>query len=699
MAEKAFRTSLAGRSIVALVLFVGYYVLAFAVAGLLCLIPVAEFKFTGGLHLSWLPYLFFAAAALILWSVVPRPKRFKAPGPRLTPKSDPRLFEEIFRLARELGQKAPREAYLMPDVTAWVSERGGFMGFGRRRIAGVGLTLLQGLSVDEFRAVLAHEFGHFSRGDTRLGPWIYRTRTTIGRTLQELPALSIFGKTAAAFGSLIQRPFALYGNWFLRITQTISRQQEYSADEISAATAGRETASSALRKTFMTDLALRMYWESVLGPALNAGFLPPFAAGLGQFAEGEAVRGDLTKALSWHIENVRSEPHDSHPSLGERIKALAALPVGREPEPGPPAITLLEDVPRHERELLAFMNPQAGPKLKPIDWGDITAAALIPHWAELAKSHQADLAGVTPRGLPDRFPGLAAWGRELAGTSGWTMTDDQAKSYAAGVVAIAIVTKMIERGWQASYTLGQYTVLRHGERSWKPFKNVYAFAAGEITADEWLRLCDELGIGELELGPGEQTERVEPIQEQSGPSEAAAAHPLASEGQRRTKNIPWVLISLICLASLVMIFRPWSDGGTGSGPYRPSYPPAITDFSQAGGHRADAPDQTPSRTGPRFSLSTDDFGLAARVIKWSSGARFYGATVEVTNRSSKIYNFVMVRVEFCDRAGRIVGTLIADAHRDEYVLPGAVKSFTVTGNGILAFQTARASVVYAAEAK
>ena len=63
-----------------------------------------------------------------------------------------------------------------------VAERGGVMGAGSRRVMGVGLPLLDLLTVPQFRAVLAHEFGHFVGGDTRLGPWIYKTRAAIGRT-------------------------------------------------------------------------------------------------------------------------------------------------------------------------------------------------------------------------------------------------------------------------------------------------------------------------------------------------------------------------------------------------------------------------------------------------------------------------------------------------------------------------------------
>lgn len=80
----------------------------------------------------------------------------------------------------------PGEVYLVGDMNAWVAERGGLMGFGGRRVMGIGLPLLQLLSVSQFAGVLAHEFGHYYGGDTKLGPWIYKTRAAIGRTLAGL---------------------------------------------------------------------------------------------------------------------------------------------------------------------------------------------------------------------------------------------------------------------------------------------------------------------------------------------------------------------------------------------------------------------------------------------------------------------------------------------------------------------------------
>ena len=72
---------------------------------------------------------------------------------------------------------------------------------------GLGLPLMQGLTVSQLRAVLAHEFGHFHGGDTKLGPWVYKTRGAIGRTLMGLSGHSAF----------LQKPFEWYGLGFLRL--------------------------------------------------------------------------------------------------------------------------------------------------------------------------------------------------------------------------------------------------------------------------------------------------------------------------------------------------------------------------------------------------------------------------------------------------------------------------------------------------
>lgn len=46
-----------------------------------------------------------------------------------------------------------RRSYLVPDVNAWVMQPGGVMGFGARRVMGLGLLLMRILSGSQFTAV------------------------------------------------------------------------------------------------------------------------------------------------------------------------------------------------------------------------------------------------------------------------------------------------------------------------------------------------------------------------------------------------------------------------------------------------------------------------------------------------------------------------------------------------------------------
>jgi Zn-dependent protease with chaperone function len=150
--------SLTWRAAIALALTVGFYALALFMVGFLVWLPYASVVYLRLNALTGKLAIFCVIAAfIILKSVVPRPDRFTPPGPELAPDRHPRLFAEIQRTAESAGQPMPAEVYLVPDVNAWVSQRGGVMGIGGRRIMGIGLALLQMLKVSELHAVSRHQ--------------------------------------------------------------------------------------------------------------------------------------------------------------------------------------------------------------------------------------------------------------------------------------------------------------------------------------------------------------------------------------------------------------------------------------------------------------------------------------------------------------------------------------------------------------
>jgi hypothetical protein len=78
----------------------------------------------------------------MVWSLIPRRDKFTAPGMLLARAAHPNLFAELEGIAAALGEKVPGEVYLIWEPNAFVADRGGVMGFGSRRVMGLGLPLL-----------------------------------------------------------------------------------------------------------------------------------------------------------------------------------------------------------------------------------------------------------------------------------------------------------------------------------------------------------------------------------------------------------------------------------------------------------------------------------------------------------------------------------------------------------------------------
>ena len=151
--------SLWPRMILAVILLVGFYVFAIGIAGALLFGIYAQVHYSERISIRLSVVLLFGAGA-ILFAIFPRADKFDPPWPMLDAAGQPRLFRKLQELAAATKQEMPTEVYLVPDVNAWVSDRGGRMGIGSRRVMGIGLPLLQILSISELAAVLAHEFGH-----------------------------------------------------------------------------------------------------------------------------------------------------------------------------------------------------------------------------------------------------------------------------------------------------------------------------------------------------------------------------------------------------------------------------------------------------------------------------------------------------------------------------------------------------------
>lgn len=482
--------SVAFRALLALILMVGFYVFALAIAGILIYIPYAEVAYAHRLH-GKIALFCVGGALIILWSLVPRVEKFIPPGPRLNPSEHPELFRELNDIAGKVGQAMPSEVFLVSDVNAWVGQRGGIMGMGSRRIMGLGLPLLQILNISELRAVLAHEFGHYYGGDTKLGPWIYKTRAAIGRTLKGL----------AGHSSFLQKPFMAYGKMFLRITHAVSRAQEYSADGLAARTVGAKHLISGLEKVHGAGMAFQSYWGNEVVPVLNSGFIPGMAEGFSTYLKASPVEGAVSAFIKKEKEDSGKNPYDTHPPLGQRISALSQYPGFEESRDENASLTLLNHISQLETELLVSLGGEERVKgLKPISWARVGEMVYLPLWEALVTKHEEDMRGITPDMLPVTLDALKVFAQKLVETAGGEFQFEQGFHYAQSVVGAALAIIFYDRGWRLQVDPGEDVLLNKGSQCIRPFSVLGRLHSGELSARDWEVQCSEAGINGMKLG-------------------------------------------------------------------------------------------------------------------------------------------------------------------------------------------------------
>jgi hypothetical protein len=365
------------------------------------------------------------------------------------------------------------------------------MGFGSERVMGVGLPLLQALTTAEFRAVVAHEFGHFHGGDTRLGPWLYKTRSAIGRTL-------------AAFEqkrSWLGKPFEWYGHLFLRITHAVSRQQEFAADALAAGVAGAEHLVSGLTTIHGMAPAFPSFWTTEVVPALKAGVRPPIAEGFRRFTTSPAVATQIQSLVAQELAQGTLDPYDTHPPLKERIAALRAVPAPSEVHSEPPAISLLGNADQAESALLSYLLPPAlHDALKPATWTDLGALVWLPRWRQVVTDNSARLNALSPHGLPALAEPAGALAVQLKLAARVEVAGEKQIAESRFLVGAAIALALDARGFTFTALPGEPVVFARGPLTMLPFQVMTDLASGALSSDAWLAFCAESGIDSIRLG-------------------------------------------------------------------------------------------------------------------------------------------------------------------------------------------------------
>ena len=177
----------------------------------------------------------------------------------------PELFSVIEDIASKTGNKMPKHVYLSAELNACVfynSTSIWSIFLPTRKNLMVGIGLLQGMSKDELRAILAHEFGHFSQQTMKVGSITYRLLIIIRGMIefaQDEQKKAVLSRSdndswskwfhlASGPMVFITKQTIKFYNYIEKKNRSLSRWMEFEADSVACRIVGAKPFVSSLCK-------------------------------------------------------------------------------------------------------------------------------------------------------------------------------------------------------------------------------------------------------------------------------------------------------------------------------------------------------------------------------------------------------------------------------------------------------------------
>jgi hypothetical protein len=230
----------------------------------------------------------------------------------------------------------------------------------------VRFTLMKALTVDQFKAVIAHEIAHLSDENASLNTAVGRLQSAFARLNMALNGLPQW----------VRGPLRLLHRIYTTALRTrvipLLRSWEFRADEVSAHMTSPRTAAQALLASQILKIYLvGRYWPRIFGIAkdLAEPIISPFST-----FEICSLAGHDGEVARWQrdIPALGTSPNSTHPCMRHRLEAL-----GENPNLQPPAVGQEAD------QLLGGIRCRVASALD-AHWRQ----SILPHWRRIHQNIQ-----------------------------------------------------------------------------------------------------------------------------------------------------------------------------------------------------------------------------------------------------------------------------------------------------------------------
>lgn len=251
------------------------------------------------------------------------------PGRALKPEEAPGLWAMTREVAKAVRTRPIDEIRVTPGGDLAVYERGGFrerMENRAKRILILGVGVLNGMRQNAFRAVLAHEYGHFWRRDTAGGDVALR----VDRDMMKFAyAMATAGQ--AEWWNIAFQFLRVYHFIFRRITHGATRLQEVLADRVAVRIYGAAAFEEGLRHVIRRDVEFGHVASKEIEAAAEA------RRDLNNLYQLQTSReASDTQMIETEINNIITRPtteDDTHPGPMERFRLASRIVCDREASP------------------------------------------------------------------------------------------------------------------------------------------------------------------------------------------------------------------------------------------------------------------------------------------------------------------------------------------------------------------------------
>lgn len=426
---------------------------------------------------------FAAGSYLLIAPFRQQRQRWVPPGPLLNPEKQAKLSQMVEMTAARLSTQPPDAIYLGQRANTEVS----LQGVGQKKVMLLGYVFLAGLSVSELQCVLAHELTHLHRNSTLFGRFFFATRR--------------FALQHQVDTSWARPHFRLFSLVFLKTIQPITRAHELAADLASAQIVGPKTAVETFERAIAVASAANTYWNTEIIPALEEAYRPPILTGFDHFMHTNLIAGQIQQALSPAYANHDKQP-DGAPTDTERLLYLKSLP---DQPPAFPihsasALSLLNDQDELEADLLGHMYGfERTRSLTPVEWRHAGYAIWLGTWQRQIHPYARVLQFATPDTFPKfrTIPNVISNQIELR--SRQKRDPEVLMQETLSLLARALSYTLVREGWKIQAMPGEDVIFTQDERTFRPFRELKSLADGAISSDEWLTLCNQMGITNLPL--------------------------------------------------------------------------------------------------------------------------------------------------------------------------------------------------------